>query len=216
MRAAAGVGIVGLVAWSAVLVKTSGLRPRALLEVREVPAPALMIDANQTFATQKNGAVEARPDPVVSIEPVALPVSEVSTEAAAFALDPTVRWFNGRPVRPARTIQMVVTAYSPDERSCGDSADGITATLHSVSTNGTRLVASDPRLLPYGSLVTVPGYDDNLIVPVLDTGGAIRGRRLDVLYATHEEALRWGIKNLAVTVWEYADGLPPDNPRKLR
>jgi 3D (Asp-Asp-Asp) domain-containing protein len=111
---------------------------------------------------------------------------------------------------------MVVTAYSPDERSCGDSADGMTATLHSVETNGFALVAADPTVLRYGSMLTVPGYDEDRIVPVLDCGGAIKGRRLDVLYPTHERARQWGRRTLKVTVWEYADGLPAENPRKLR
>lgn len=127
-----------------------------------------------------------------------------------------IRWFNGRPIRPARKVWMTVTAYSPDEQSCGEYADGYTATLHSVTTNGGNLVAADPTVLPYGSLVTVPGYDDANVVPVLDCGGAIKGKRLDVLYPTHERALEWGVQRLPVVVWEYADGLPPDNPRHLR
>jgi hypothetical protein len=31
--------------------------------------------------------------------------------------DVNTRWFNGRRIRPVKTITMVVTAYSPDERS---------------------------------------------------------------------------------------------------
>lgn len=127
-----------------------------------------------------------------------------------------IRWFNGRPIRPARKVWMTVTAYSPDEQSCGEFADGYTATLHSVTTNGGNLVAADPTVLPYGSMVTVPGYDDENVVPVLDCGGAIKGKRLDVLYPTHERALQWGVQRLPVIVWEYADGLPPDNPRHQR
>jgi hypothetical protein len=111
-------------------------------------------------------------------------------------LDPRPRFFNGRPIRPARTMTMIVTAYSPDERSCGDSADGITATLHHVETNGFRLVAADTRLLPFGSMLTIPGYDAGRVVPVLDRA--------------------WGVRKLRVTVWEYADGKPKDDPRRLR
>jgi 3D (Asp-Asp-Asp) domain-containing protein len=131
-------------------------------------------------------------------------------------LDPRTRFFNGRPIRPARTMTMIVTAYSPDERSCGDSADGITATLHHVETNGFRLVAADTRLLPFGSMLTIPGYDAGRVVPVLDRGGAIKGHRLDVLFPTHEQARAWGVRKLRVTVWEYADGKPKDDPRRLR
>ena len=79
-----------------------------------------------------------------------------------------------------------------------------------------KLVAADTRLLPLGSLITVPGYDEGSIVPVLDRGGAIKGHRLDVLYPTHEIAREWGVQKLEITVWEYADGLPADDFRKIR
>ncbi len=115
------------------------------------------------------------------------------------------RYFRGRPIRPARTVWMVVTAYSPDHRSCGKWADGITASLRSVWTNGMELVAADTRLFPMGTLVSVPGYAGGRTVPVLDRGGAIKGARLDVLYPTHQIARRWGVQRLPVVIWEYAD-----------
>lgn len=163
-------------------------------------------------------ASDQRPVELVDVEDDDAPAAQDEMDAATakFAQDPSIRWFNGRPVRPARTINMTVTAYSPDHRSCGDSADGITATLHPVTTNGHALVAADPSVLPYGSMITVPGYDKDRIVPVLDCGGAIKGRRLDVLYPTHEQARQWGVQRLKVTVWEYADGKPAENPRKVR
>ncbi|MCE2652599.1 MAG: 3D domain-containing protein [bacterium] len=126
------------------------------------------------------------------------------------------RWFNGRPVRPVRTMTMVVTAYSPDERSCPGTADGITASLHHVQTNAHRMVAADTRILPLGSMISVPGYDASRIVPVLDRGGAIKGNRLDVLFPTHEQARAWGVRRLTVTVWDYADGGPRTNWRRIR
>ena len=113
--------------------------------------------------------------------------------------------FNGRPLRKVRTMGMEVTAYSPDEQSCGIWADGITASGYSVWTNGMKLVAADTRKLPFGTLISIPGYNGGEPVPVLDRGGAIKGNRLDVLYPTHEIARRWGRQHLKVTVWEYAD-----------
>jgi 3D (Asp-Asp-Asp) domain-containing protein len=151
----------------------------------------------------------SRPTDAPSAEPAAGSTKTVRT-ASASSTERPVKTFNGRPVRPVRTITMRVTAYSPDERSCGDSADGITASGYSVWTNGGRMVAADTRLLPLGSLVSVPGYDGGAVVPVLDRGGAIKGNRLDVLFATHDEARRWGVKTIKVTVYEYADGRPND------
>ncbi len=51
---------------------------------------------------------------------------------------------------------------------------------------------------------------------MLDCGGAIKGRRLDVLFPTHEQARQWGVRKIPVVVWEYADGKPADDPRKQR
>ena len=145
-------------------------------------------------------------DPALTPPPVqTTPASITQTES-----DWVVPSFNGRPVRPARTVRMLVTAYSPDARSCGAFADGITASGYSVKTNGMRLVAADTTLLPFGSMLSIPGYDDGYIVPVLDRGGAIKGDHLDVLFPTHEEALQWGVQYLDVTIWEYADGKPND------
>jgi 3D (Asp-Asp-Asp) domain-containing protein len=153
----------------------------------------------------------AEPEAAPAPEPVAAPAPALVKRA-----DPNLRWFNGRPIRPARTMTMVVTGYSPDARSCAGSDDGLTATLHSVETNGFKLVAADTRLLPFGSMVSVPGYDAGQVVPVLDRGGAIKGHRLDLLFPTHEQARAWGVKRLKVVVWEYADGKPATDPRSQR
>lgn len=140
----------------------------------------------------------------------------LSPEMQRLCADPAVRWFNGRPVKPSKTMLMTVTAYSPDARSCGESADGLTATMHSVTTNNAQLIAADPTLLPYGSMLSIPGYASNSIVPVLDCGGAIKGRHIDLLFPTHEQARAWGVRKMKVIVWRYVDGKPADNPRKLR
>jgi len=155
--------------------------------------------------------------PATSTDPVADPFSDPGptpepgpTGAGRSGNGPELhesgtRWFDGRPIRPSRVIVMRVTGYSPDARSCGIYADGRTATLYSVWTNAMRLAAADPEVLPYWSLVSVPGYHDAEVVPVLDCGGAIKGAELDLLFPTHEHAVRWGVRSVPVTVWEYAD-----------
>jgi 3D (Asp-Asp-Asp) domain-containing protein len=130
--------------------------------------------------------------------------TQVSNESQEI-LDTTTRWFDGKAIRPSRVIYMTVTGYSPDARSCGIYADNKTAIMYSVWTNGMDLVAADPKVLPYWSLISIPGYADNDIVPVLDCGGAIKGNRLDLLYPTHKLALQWGVRQLPVTVWEYVE-----------
>lgn len=207
-------GILAMTVWSAILAKEAGVPPPlARVSPSEVRAPA----AASVVATK----IPLAGAPVVLVEepiPAAPAFDEATLKLAA---DPAVRWFNGRPVRPSRTITMTVTAYSPDAKSCGEYADGHTATLHSVTTNAGKLVAADPKVLRMGAMLTVPGYDcrdsgEPGIVPVLDVGGKIKGNHIDLLFPTDGEARQWGTKRLQVMVWEYADGLPAENPRELR
>ena len=148
------------------------------------------------------------PDPLVHAmvnhNAFAVPTIDQISVARANAPQATIT-YNGRPLRAIKTIKMKVTAYSPDERSCGKWADGITASGYSVWTNACKLVAADTSLLPFGTILTIPGYHGSKPVPVLDRGGKIKGHRLDVLYPTHTIARRWGVQELAVTVWEFAD-----------
>lgn len=102
--------------------------------------------------------------------------------------------------QPATTTRhMRVTAYCPCSKCCGRWADGITASGKPVTANGGRFVAAD-KTIPFGTLVTVPGYADGEPVPVLDRGGAIRGDRLDVFFLSHDEALEFGIRWLDVQI----------------
>lgn len=224
VKAVAVLGVLSLTVGSAILAKEAQNAP-PLLRVQESPDPGLISpmtveERGRILAARQTSPVSQPKVEVTRSVPEDAPQACANTRARErwgnLVDDPSVRWFGGRPVRPIRTMEMTVTAYSPDERSCGDSADGITATLHPVTTNGFRLVAADPRVLPMGSMITVPGYDNGQIVPVLDVGGAIKGRRLDVLFPTHEQAREWGVRRLRVVVWGYADGMPAVNPRKLR
>lgn len=212
------IGLAALVSYSAILAKEAG-RATPLIETDSVRVNAGLLETAPVFAGATPDEVLPLPQIIqtsTSARTAPAEDSTLSQEPAGPTAEVGTRWFNGRPVRPARTIMMTVTAYSPDARSCGDSADGITATLHSVWTNGFKLVAADPKVLPYGSMLSIAGYDNGQVVPVLDCGGAIKGRRLDVLFPTHEQARQWGIRKIPVVVWEYADGKPADDPRKQR
>ncbi len=91
------------------------------------------------------------------------------------------------------SLEMRVTAYTPFDPGCtGITATGTTA-RHGV-------VAVDPSVIPLGTKVYVSGYG---IAIAEDTGGAIKGNRLDVCFSSREAALEWGVRN--VTVYIIAD-----------
>lgn len=185
---------LGVTATSAVWAKRGGIEfsAPALAAVDLIPAHAPQTPA---AVASENTVVHAAPAPEFVVDEIV----EIDPS------DAEIRYFDNRPVRPVRVIWMVTTAYSPDERSCGIWADGITASNRSVWTNGMKLVAADTKVLKMHSLVSIPGYHNAEIVPVLDRGGAIKGNKLDLLYPTHERALQWGRQRLPVTVYEYAD-----------
>lgn len=101
-----------------------------------------------------------------------------------------------------RVVRMEVTAYCPCSRCCGSNARGITASGKTVDYNGGKFVAADTKALPFGRELVIPGYADNAAVEVIDRGGAIKGDKLDVYFATHEEALVWGRQHLDVIVYD--------------
>jgi len=96
------------------------------------------------------------------------------------------------------SIRMRVTAYCPCPKCCGEYSDGVTACGYKIRPGDT-FVAADRRY-SFGTEMLIPGYNDGRAVKVLDRGGAIKGNRLDVFFATHQEALEWGVKYLEVSV----------------
>ena len=96
------------------------------------------------------------------------------------------------------SIEMRVTAYCPCPKCCGEYSDGVTACGHEICPGDT-FVAADGRY-SFGTEMLIPGYSNSQPVQVLDRGGAIKGNRLDVFFATHQEALEWGVRYLDVKV----------------
>ncbi|GLG00105.1 hypothetical protein Alches_01440 [Alicyclobacillus hesperidum subsp. aegles] len=93
-----------------------------------------------------------------------------------------------------------ITAYNLDRISTGkdpgDPGFGITATGTFAKTG--RTVAVDPTVIPYGSLLYIEGVGWRIAE---DTGGAIRGRHIDVLMPSRRNALQFGVKQCKVTVY---------------
>jgi 3D (Asp-Asp-Asp) domain-containing protein len=60
-------------------------------------------------------------------------------------------------------------------------------------------IAADTSVLPFGTIVYVPGYGYGRVE---DRGGAIKGGRLDLWFSSHDEAREWGRKRVSVRVWK--------------
>lgn len=88
--------------------------------------------------------------------------------------------------------EFTLTAYTVD---CGN-GDGVTS-IGVVPQVG-RTIAVDPRVIPYGSLVYVEGFGWRVAE---DTGGAIKGNKIDLFVDSKSEAFQIGRRNVMVVVF---------------
>jgi len=94
----------------------------------------------------------------------------------------------------ANEFYVEATAYSP---YCGG-CQGVSAGGYNYRENpNMKLIAVDPRIIPLGTKVWVEGYGHAVAG---DTGGAIKGNRIDVLMPTESQAEVWGRKRVKIKV----------------
>jgi 3D (Asp-Asp-Asp) domain-containing protein len=60
------------------------------------------------------------------------------------------------------------------------------------------VVAVDPRLIPLGTKLHVPGYGPGLAA---DVGYAIKGRIIDLWFPTTAQARAWGRRTVTITIY---------------
>lgn len=94
---------------------------------------------------------------------------------------------------------VTITHYDVCSKCCGKT-DGITASGAHATPYST--VAVDPTMIPLGSVVLVDYGDGNGLCRYRaeDTGGAIKGSRIDVCVGGHAEALQLG-RRTATVYW---------------
>ena len=93
-----------------------------------------------------------------------------------------------------REFYVSATAYTPFCAGCS----GITATGLNVKANpNMKVVAVDPNVIPLGSKVWVEGYG---YAVAGDTGGAIKGNKIDLLVPTTAQAKSWGRRTVKIKV----------------
>ncbi|TCI43453.1 LysM peptidoglycan-binding domain-containing protein [Exiguobacterium sp. SH3S2] len=93
-----------------------------------------------------------------------------------------------------KTMTVEATAYTPYCAGCS----GITATGIDVRSNpNQKVIAVDPSVIPLGSKVWVEGYGEAIAG---DTGGAIKGNKIDLLMPTQQQALNFGRKSITIKV----------------
>ncbi len=130
---------------------------------------------------------------VVSEEITVAPVDKVVKRGVA----KTVSTPQG-PLKYSKSYTMSASAYTAGPESTGknpgDAGYGRTAT-GAIAQKG--VVAVDPSVIPLGTKLYIPGYG---IATAADTGGSIKGNKIDLCFNTLNEALNFGRRNVEVYV----------------
>ena len=93
-----------------------------------------------------------------------------------------------------KQITVKATAYTASCEGCS----GTTATGVDLNANpDAKVIAVDPSVIPLGSKVYVEGYG---VATAADTGGAIKGNRIDVFLPSEQDAINWGNKQVRVKI----------------
>ncbi|MFP3917794.1 ubiquitin-like domain-containing protein [Lysinibacillus telephonicus] len=93
-----------------------------------------------------------------------------------------------------KEFYVTATAYTPNCEGCtGISASGINL----KSNSNLKVIAVDPNVIPLGTKVWVEGYGNAIAG---DTGGAIKGNKIDVLMQSKQQANKWGRKKVRIKI----------------
>ena len=85
-----------------------------------------------------------------------------------------------------RTVNVVATAY----------------TGYSTTSTGQKpvwgTIAVDPKIIPYGTKVYIPQFGRTFIAN--NTGGAIKGNKIDIFINTKKECYNWGRRTIEIQI----------------
>ncbi|MFT8872201.1 MAG: peptidoglycan-binding protein [Sporolactobacillus sp.] len=86
------------------------------------------------------------------------------------------------------------TAYTAHCNGCS----GTTATgINLIQNPDAKVVAVDPSVIPLGTKLYVEGYG---YAVAADTGGAIKGQKIDLFFNSNADALQWGRRTVKVQI----------------
>ncbi|MCL4554678.1 MAG: 3D domain-containing protein [Actinobacteria bacterium] len=114
-----------------------------------------------------------------------------------------------RGTRPRVAPASFTRTSSSSSRSAEGDRLTVTATAYAPGVNGvgTRtatgaraqrgIIAVDPRVIPLGTRLYVPGYGYGIAA---DTGGAIKGNKIDLCFDTEAEAIAWGRRTTSIII----------------
>ncbi|MCM3708667.1 MULTISPECIES: LysM peptidoglycan-binding and 3D domain-containing protein [Cytobacillus] len=155
------------------------------------PAPSEQKSESQAVK-QTPPAEKSEPAPEAKSNPEPAQSAAESKPAAEPAAEKPAETANEE--APQKVLNMEATAYTANCEGCS----GITATGINLKENPDQKVISvDPNVIPLGTKVHVEGYGEAVAG---DTGGAIKGNKIDIFMPSQDDAINFGRKTVKVTI----------------
>lgn len=149
----------------------------------------IMIGSTLSVAGQSSAPVSS--EPVQKQAPVQ---KEQTTKKAAPKKETAKAESSSASQSVQKEMTVTATAYTANDGGIS----GITATGVNLNKNpNAKVIAVDPNVIPLGSKVYVEGYGEAIAA---DTGGAIKGNKIDVHVPSKSQAKNWGVKSVKVKV----------------
>ncbi|KZE78919.1 hypothetical protein AV654_15620 [Paenibacillus elgii] len=116
----------------------------------------------------------------------------------------------GQDLSNYKAVEVTATGYYAGRESTGKNPGhpeyGVTFSGMKVTRDveAFSTIAADPKVFPIGTVLYIPGYGYGVVA---DTGGAIKGNRIDLYFETKDQVYKeWGKKTLNVFVVKKGDG----------
>jgi 3D (Asp-Asp-Asp) domain-containing protein/LysM repeat protein len=181
------VSVQALMEWNHL--STSLIHPGLNLVIHDgSTTPVKTVTAPLGTANPQTNEKSSAPAPVKSVQQVEAP-KPVNQNTAAPAPAPAAAQSN-----VSKEITVKATAYTASCEGCS----GVTATGINLNENpNAKVISVDPTVIPLGSKVFIEGYG---VAVAADTGGAIKGNRIDVYMPSESQALQFGAKEVTVKI----------------
>jgi 3D (Asp-Asp-Asp) domain-containing protein len=167
----------------------------------EAEAKAADITVPQTPVNRQQGQASKRTD---AKQGVGQEAAEVEEALGRIKVKP----FEHLDMRHLESVEVVATGYTAGKESTGKSPGhpeyGITYSGVKVRKDDFSTIAADPKVFPIGTIMYVPGYGFGVVA---DTGGAIKGNKIDLYFATKQQVYKeWGKRKVRVYILRKGDG----------
>jgi 3D (Asp-Asp-Asp) domain-containing protein len=168
------------------------LKPEAKAEIKETvstkaPSQVAIVEATQTITSTDN----------VADVPVCEPKVTLSQPTLDIAVKP----------HEQKLVAAKFEAPEKDSQHAPRKFKASAYSIHGRTRSGTvtqpGTIAADTRVLPLGTVVQVNAGKYSGVYTVHDTGGAIKGNRLDVWLPSNKEARRFGRREVKLVVLKY-------------